>query len=137
MAIHYYRPDFTEQHARLMIADYVADLLEFSVADIEAALREHRHDSKAKFFPQIGELRERCLKVKRNRQIASEAATAGERLARRFQKANGYPLPARPILWWMIPRDQWPQNWREEEVPMSEKIRETRNGAFRLPERLI
>jgi len=42
LAVHYYRPDFTEGQAKSLISDMVHDLVEFDVPEVELAIREYQ-----------------------------------------------------------------------------------------------
>jgi hypothetical protein len=56
LAVHYWRPDFTPGQARQLYADYVEDLREYSLRDINNAILKYRRDAESKFFPTCGQL---------------------------------------------------------------------------------
>lgn len=56
LAIHYWRPDFTEAQARQLYSDYVHDLRDYAFADINDAIVKYRRDQNAKFYPTVGQL---------------------------------------------------------------------------------
>lgn len=107
LAIHYYRPDFTEAHARLLVEDYVQDLAEFAICDVEAAIRDYRQQptkGKAKYFPDSSQLRD----------LASANAKHREEMARPVRK----PMhEGRPTGWYLRKRETWEPHWREDEIP--------------------
>lgn len=104
LAMHYYRPDFTQAQAKLLIADYVRDLAPYALGDVQTAMDEYRRAPDSKFFPAVGELLRRC-----------EAAVK-ERLAR-TKPQRPLPTESRPIMWWRLPRELWKPHWRESEIP--------------------
>jgi hypothetical protein len=105
LAVHYFRPDFTEGHAKLLIEDYVQDLAGCSVADVEHAIKVYRTtpapNGKSKYFPDVATLL----------QIASQKAQ--ERAAR--QTAQRALPDSRPSFWWL--QDHWKPHWQESEIP--------------------
>lgn len=56
LAVHYYRPDFTEAAAQSLIGDMVEDLHKFPIVDTEQAIKQYRRDPKNRFFPNSGQL---------------------------------------------------------------------------------
>lgn len=101
LAQHYYRPDFTDAQARTLIEDYLHDLMEFDLEEVEFAIATYR-TSDERFFPRSGQLR----KIIATR-AAERAATA--RICDR-------PLPdSRPHFWWL--QDHWKPSWKESEIP--------------------
>lgn len=125
LAINYYRPDFQESQAKLIIRGYIEDLMEFEVSDVEEAIREYRRGKDAKFWPAVGEL------------IALAKVERRERLARAAAKRRPIPSKYRPILWWGLPKSLWQPHWRETEVPMGEKIRDRTGEPMRDPELVV
>lgn len=109
LAVHYYRPDFTEAQAKSMISDMVSDLEEFPVHYIEAAIREYRRDPNSRFFPTSGQLRKICSEHRKE----ENEARGKERI--KFQFGEG-----RPLFWWLKPRAQWAKHWRENDIPLDE-----------------
>jgi hypothetical protein len=126
LAIPYYRPDFTEQQATALIADYILDLAEFAICDVEEAARVYRKDPKSEFFPKPGVL---C-------KLASDARK--ERNARSDRKPMKLEFgEARPLMWWTQPVQLWRSNWRESETPLGAMVKDTVGGRLRLPERVV
>ncbi len=56
LALHYWRPDFTEGQARQLYLDYLDDLRDYAVADIKTAIQAYRTDGTNKFFPSSGQI---------------------------------------------------------------------------------
>jgi len=56
LALHYWRPDFSPEQARMLMADYLDDLVEVSPNQLERACMEFRKKPESTFFPKIGEL---------------------------------------------------------------------------------
>lgn len=56
LALHYWRPDFTPEQTKLLIADYLDDLQRYNPDQIALACRDFRMDGGNKFFPKSGEL---------------------------------------------------------------------------------
>lgn len=106
LASHYWRPDFGEAQAKQMIRDYVEDLEEFSVVEVEAAARDYRRNPKNEFFPRSGQLRDLIYAVRKDRADV-------ERYPRRA------PQESRPIMWWMT--HPWKPHWRESEIPEDDR----------------
>lgn len=107
LAIHYYRPDFTEGQAKLLIQDYVHDLADFAVCDVEAAIRDYRQQptkGKAKYFPDSAQLRE----------LATENAKHRSKMSAPERKPYHQ---SRPNAWYLRPRAQWESHWHEDEIP--------------------
>lgn len=128
LAIHYYRPDFTEGQAKLLIEDMVQDLGEFDTDIVTEACSTYRQRKDSKFFPTSGVLRALCNEIEQ-----ANAKVAREQLRGKGRPAQGF----RPNMWWMKPREQWHLfgNWQESEVPMGEKIKH--HGKWREPERIV
>lgn len=110
LAIHYYRQDFNENHAKSIIADMVTDLAEFDISDIAAAIEAYRREpqqkGKGKFFPDSGTLRGLAGAERRDRLAKARAAQdtrQGER---------------RPIMWWLQQKALWQTHWREGDIPL-------------------
>lgn len=99
LAVHYYRPDFTPEHAKLLFADFAEDLRDYPIDRIEDACRAYRRDPENRFFPTPGQLRA---------YIPKPPVDTGPKVL---------PYSARPTAWWMMPREQWRPEWRDAEVP--------------------
>lgn len=109
LSVHYYRPDFTEGQARVLIRDMLEDLAEFTPEQVDAAIRAYRRDPKSKFFPTSGQLREKAAEC-RKEQIEN-ARTSGKR------KAIPEFGDSRPILWWTQMPYLWRPHWKEADIP--------------------
>lgn len=105
LAVHYYRPDFSEGQARVLIRDMLEDLAEFSVPDVEAAVKAYRRDANSKFFPTSGQLRK----------LAREARAETRDMTR--HKINFEFGDSRPLMWWCQSKALWKKHWREDEIP--------------------
>lgn len=124
LAAAYYNPNFTQEQAAIVIADYILDLAEFSIRDVEDAVRAYRLDAKSEFFPKPGALYKLASLARRERQA----------------KENHRPVKAefnRPHLWWALPKVLWQSGWRENEVPYGEMVKEERGGTLRQPNRQV
>lgn len=107
LAIHYYRPDFTEGQAKLLIQDYLSDLCNYKPEAIRDAISEYRQDPKSKYFPTVGQLVS-ILKAKQ-----AEAA----KWARYDNDIRPEFGDSRPHFWWAQDRRLWKPHWRESEIP--------------------
>jgi hypothetical protein len=108
LAVHFYRPDFSEGMARVLIRDMLEDLHEFTTPQVQEACRQWRRDANSKFFPTIGQLRK----------LASEARTeerhAAEHMARGGRKFEfGDP---RPFGWEYQRKRFWKPHWRVSDL---------------------
>ena len=56
LALHYYRPDFTAEQAKMVMGDYLDDLEPYSATDVAYACEQYRKQPKSDFFPKIGQL---------------------------------------------------------------------------------
>jgi hypothetical protein len=83
LAIHYYRPDFTEGQAKCLIQDMLEDLDTFSVREVELAIKTYRQNAENRFFPRGADLRKIILDWR---------GPAVQRLP----KHTAYPRPERP-----------------------------------------
>ena len=122
LAIHYYRPDFTEGQARQLIADLTDDLEEFPVSEVETAIRLYRQDAKNKYFPTSGALRGIILAARRER---ADMDSRPKRVV---------PL-CRPSRWHDWPKSRWDASWLETEVPDGELIQDEPGSVYRQPRR--
>lgn len=94
-----------------MIGDFVADLEEFPVAEIEVALQIYRRDSKNKFFPTPGAVREIILTGRRERAALAKSSDRKKPM-----------VESRPILWWTQPPYLWQPTWREADIPEADQL---------------
>jgi len=128
LAVHYYRPDFTEGQAKSLISDMVGDLGEFSVGEIEAAIAAYRQAppsaGKAKYFPDSGTLRKLASDERAHRRAVAAAPVQAV-------------WPGRPLMWWMRAKQLWHPSWIENDVPMGEKVRDVIGGPLRDPARVV
>lgn len=124
LAMNYYRPDFTEGQAKLMVKDMVGDLDTYHVNEIDVAIQKYRRDASNRFFPRSGQLIDLIEANRKERReldrYASKPDTKGK---------------SRPLMWWMKPKTMWDVSWRECEVPDGEMIRERHGASFREPAR--
>jgi len=126
LAQHYYRPDFTEGQARQLIRDYLHDLAEFDLRDVDAGVTAYRRDPKSKFFPTVGQLRERILEAQKDRLASARMGTA---------KARPQFGDSRPIMWWALPKNLWQPHWSESDVPFDMRVKDAPGGKWRWPHR--
>lgn len=133
LAVHYYRPDFTEGQAKVLITDMVNDLSDYRFDEIEIAARDYRKDAENKFFPRSGQLINLVTAERRERRLAREA---GRKRGPSGPDLRAYPDGlSRPLMWWMKPRKLWKPSWREAEVPDGEMVNDEETGALRLAHR--
>ena len=98
LALHYYRPDFTEKQAMLLIADMLDDLRDFSIPQIETACRAWRKKPEATYFPKSGQLIG-LMKESLEASIARRRALAPAYRADRMIEQQRKPLkPWRQVL---------------------------------------
>ena len=109
LAIHYYRPDFTESQARLLILDLVNDLDEFALAEVETAVKAYRFDVEQRFFPRSAELRELIFKERRHRREMSRKKIVPE-----FGES-------RSMQWWLKPKKLWARHWRADDLGQEQR----------------
>lgn len=104
LAVHYYRPDFTEGQAKMLIRDMVEDLAEFSVSEVDWSIKEYRRDPGNRYFPTSGQLRAPILEARRE--------------ARQASRISDKPMAeSRPLMWWYQARRLWKPHWREADIP--------------------
>lgn len=58
LSLHYWRPDFSPEQARLVMEDYLNDLAEFEPVQVERACMEYRRRPGSEFFPKICQILE-------------------------------------------------------------------------------
>lgn len=107
-----------------MVLDFIEDLADYTVAEIETAIREYRQDIENRFFPRTADILEIC---RGNRNHRASVLGCG-RPYREPEFAD-----SRPIRWWSQRRAFWKPNWRESEVPVGEKCRDASTNEFREP----
>lgn len=123
LASHYWRPDFSPSQAAQLVADFVEDLIEFPLAEIEIAILEYRRGAENEFFPKPGKLRKIIIG---NRSHRAQLERLGDGAGKR---------DTRPCRWWGINRRLWKPHWRESDVPEGEMVRDQATGKWRQPER--
>lgn len=96
--------------ARLLISDYLEDLAEFTIEQLQRAVVDYRRDGKNKFFPKIGELRD-LISPPRETQWHPPGYTG-----RKAMLEFGDP---RPLCWEMRPRRLWAKHWRVEDLDLA------------------
>lgn len=96
-----------------MIEDFVSDLMEFPLPEIDMALQEYRRNGKNKYFPTPGSIREIILHGRAERAAIEKIGPA----------IKNYD--SRPIMWWMQPKEMWRDHWLESDIP-----EDTRAGYF-------
>jgi len=119
LAINYHRPDFSAGQAKSLIEDMLDDLGDYSVRDIEEAIKAYRTNGKNRFFPTSGQLVDLIKAAIKDRayldshpDIArAEFGDIGE---------DGKPI-SRPTQWWLLRRQFWKQHWSEDEIPAHER----------------
>lgn len=99
LAVHFYRPDFTEGQARVLIRDMLEDLGEFTTPQVEAAIKQYRRDPSSRFFPTSGQLRK----------LASQARSEEREAAR--HRINLEFGDNRPLDWEYHRTRFWEKHW--------------------------
>jgi hypothetical protein len=110
LSVHYYRPDFTEGQARVLIRDMLEDLGEFTASQVNNAIRSYRQDPKSKYFPTSGQLRELASGARREERLACDTKPV------RLEFGD-----SRPLKWWCQSQKMWQRHWREDEIPQEHK----------------
>lgn len=118
---HYWPKDFTPSQAKHLLIDYLEDLNKYRVAEVEHFCRDWRTNAAKKKFPLVAEI---IAAIDQARRDIAEAAAARERPA----------IVARPMLWWMQPKQIWNVDWLESQVPAGEMIRSMADSPLRWPE---
>lgn len=111
--------DMTEAQWDQFAEDYITDLSEFAVVEIDSAFLAYRQDPQSKGFPKPGRLRELAGRARADRIAVNQPRIVG----------------ARPFLWWTKPKRLWKESWHESEVPHGEKIRDMPGDSLRDPVR--
>lgn len=111
LATHYYRPDFGPEQVKHMTRDFIEDLEEFPITDIENAFRDYRRDPNNKFFPTPGMIRGIALKARKDR----------AELNRYNNDLRPLWSDSRPCRWWDRPKRYWRAEWRESEIPADDR----------------
>lgn len=88
-----------------MVADFVQDLEDFPIPEIDQALQAYRRDPASKFFPTPGAIRAIILDGRKER-------AALERRGPSLGKVE-----SRPLMWWTQSKRFWKPHWREEDIP--------------------
>lgn len=104
LASHYYRPDFTPAQVAQLMADMVADLEEFNLAEVEVSVRHYRRDAEKRFFPRAADLRDLILRERRDR-----AGTHGRQARPEFGDH-------RPLDWEYVRKRFWAKHWRADDL---------------------
>lgn len=118
MASHFYDKDVSPEQTALKTLDFINDLAEFTITEIQSAFTNYRQDAKRKRFATPGEIRELCYQERKDRRDASRPPTR---------------LPSRPSMWWTRCKLRWEPGWHESEVPFGNKIRDTPDSPWRYP----
>lgn len=105
LAVHYYRPDFTEGQAKSLIRDMVEDLSMFTLGEIDGSIKAYRRDGNNRFFPTSGQLRAPILEARKER--AQDARISNKDI----------PTDRRPLMWWAQAPTLWLPHWQASEVP--------------------
>jgi hypothetical protein len=58
MALHYWRPDYSPDQAKILMEDYIHDLEAYTPVEIERACMEYRRTPGNEFFPKVCQLLE-------------------------------------------------------------------------------
>lgn len=107
LSLHYWRPDFTQEQARMLYGDYISDLSDYPIDLILDGIKAYRKKPEAKWFPKVGELialvephyrkrlaiaaeiRSRLNVPKKELGLDQETRTAGAEMARKFARSLG------------------------------------------------
>lgn len=122
---HFPQSKLNEQQAKHKALDFLEDLKEYTVAEIDNAIRDYRTNPESEYFPTPGKL----LKIlAANKVHRAQVLAIGKPAA--FEFGEG-----RPLKWWYRPKSSWNDTWREHEVPAGEMIRDSIGSALREPKR--
>lgn len=77
LSSHYYRPDFSPAQAKSLIGDMVEDLAEYTIQDVEQAIRAYRQDASKGYYPRAAHLRDL---IATRRRAQTHAATINARM---------------------------------------------------------
>jgi hypothetical protein len=101
LALHYYRPGFTEGQAKLVMEDMIEDLMDHDPQEIAAACSAWRRKPEASYFPKSGQLIA-CIKEASEAKIphpgghARESFRASEQFRREQALAGPQPVALKP-----------------------------------------
>jgi hypothetical protein len=113
LAVHFYRPDFTEGQAKSMIQDMVSDLGGLDLRDLDRAIATYRQTpfpmGKFKPFPDSGTLIQLSNVERKHRTDIEDK-----------QPVKAQFGDSRPIRWWSLPPYLWQPHWQESEIPAAE-----------------
>lgn len=56
LSLHYWRPDYSPEQAKLVMEDYLDDLAGHTPEQVSKACEQYRKNPDSKFFPKIGEI---------------------------------------------------------------------------------
>lgn len=88
----------------MLIRDMVEDLAEFSLGEIDSAIKNYRQNPANKYFPVSGQLRAPILEARRDQ--------------RQMDRISTKPLAeSRPLMWWYGPKKFWKAHWSEDDIP--------------------
>jgi len=104
LAVHYYRPDFTQSQSHLLIEDMLEDLQAYPVAEVEVAIRTYRLDASQKFFPRAASL------------IAIIDAERRHRAQVNKPRAQAEFGDSRPCDWEYTRKQFWEPHWHADDL---------------------
>jgi hypothetical protein len=110
LAVHYYRPDFTEGQAKSLIRDMVEDLSAFALGEIDASIKAYRRGAENRFFPTSGQLRAPILEARREQALSSKII------------CQEIPTDRRPCMWWTQAPILWRPHWQTSDIPEDHRV---------------
>lgn len=108
LSSHYYRPDFSQGQATLLVEDMADDLSEFTFAEIENAIRDYRRDNANKFYPRSGDL---IALIQGKRKARATDAAQGDKGPVRFEFGD-----SRPLAWEYLRKQFWKPHWSADDL---------------------
>lgn len=140
LAVTHPMQELSEAEASLKFRIFCEDIGHIPERIIAEACRLYRRNPVNTFFPTPGKLLEICEPMMNARNVQRRGA---ERMRQSLfmQDAPAIrvrrPPPFRPGSWWLLPKDEWPDDWQEREVPSGYRIRDTKKGRLRDPIRAV
>lgn len=108
LAVHFYRPDFTEGQARLLIRDMLDDVEGCTPQHLDAAAKQWRRNPANKFFPTSGQFRKLAYEAREEERRNTEYEARG---GRKFEFGD-----SRPFGWEYHQKRFWKPHWKVSDL---------------------
>lgn len=118
----FWQEDISVEQNAFKTIDFITDLAEFKIEEIQAAIQTYRRDPSRTKMPTSGQLRSLALKERADAIAAAQPKVRAE-------------FPGRPMRWWLQSKNCWQPHWLESEVPRGEKIKDKFGAPLREPVR--